>query len=301
MSIEGKYVKNGFTLVELSLSIAFIAVLSIAVALIVSNAIATYHRGVILNQVNTTGMELVDDIRGAIQGSQARSVAADCVNVYGGVSETEVKRCEDDSGGLFVLTTRSAQVNRKGAETVGTVPVFGAFCTGSYSYIWNSGYLYGNDYEVVGANKATLTYRNSEGQTRTWGEDIRLLKVKDEERAVCKSEHEGTYNRNTQIRNDFNISSGNYSNVEEEPVDILKGDHNLALYDLAADLTEESDSINGAFYSVSFILATMQGGININAKGDYCVTPGDVANTAVESFDYCAINKFNFAAQANGG
>ena len=74
--------KKGFTLIELSLSIAFIAVLSIAVALIVSNAIATYHRGVLLNQINTTGMELVDDVRGAIQGAQARSVTYDCVNVY---------------------------------------------------------------------------------------------------------------------------------------------------------------------------------------------------------------------------
>lgn len=54
--------KAGFTLVELSLSIAFIAVLSITIVLIINDAISTYRRGLTLNQINTTGMDLVDEI-----------------------------------------------------------------------------------------------------------------------------------------------------------------------------------------------------------------------------------------------
>ena len=55
-------IKKGFTLVELSLSIAFIAILSITVALIINDAISTYRRGLTLNQINTVGMDLVDDM-----------------------------------------------------------------------------------------------------------------------------------------------------------------------------------------------------------------------------------------------
>ena len=67
--IKNSEKKEGFTLIELSLSIAFISVLSLAVALIITNSISAYHRGLVLNQINTTGMELVDDMRAAVQNA----------------------------------------------------------------------------------------------------------------------------------------------------------------------------------------------------------------------------------------
>ena len=63
--------KRGFTIIELSLSIAFIAILSITMVLIITNTISTYRRGLMLNQINTTGMDLVDDLRAAVQNSSA--------------------------------------------------------------------------------------------------------------------------------------------------------------------------------------------------------------------------------------
>ena len=50
---------------------------------------------------------------------------------------------------------------------------------------------------------------------------------------------------------------------------------------------------------MSFILGTLRGGANVNVSGEFCATPG--SNSSVEDFDYCAINKFNFAARTLGG
>ena len=42
----------------------------------------------------------------------------------------------------------------------------------------------------------------------------------------------------------------------------------------------------------------MQGGINVTAAGNFCAAPNDYGND--QNFDYCSINKFNFAARATG-
>ena len=54
---------------------------------------------------------------------------------------------------------------------------------------------------------------------------------------------------------------------------------------------------SSAYYSGTFILATLRGGININSTGEFCSDPPDNLNT---DFAYCAINKFNFAMKADG-
>ncbi len=300
-----KKCRNGFTLVELSLSVVFISLLSVAVALILSNAISTYHRGVVMNQVNTTGMDLVDDMRAAVQDSSAGSIISACSNMYD--KSEEIDKCENDYAQNFVKVVRMAGVTRIDGENIDNVPVQGAFCTGSYSYLWNSGYLLNsNDFKVDGdvgeVETLSFKYRDKDGNEQE-KEDFRLLKVKDKNRNVCRSQFVGEYD-NTSPLNDgvINIANEKYDSVMEEPVELLAGgENNLALYDLTAKASAESDISKNVFYSVSFILATVQGGINITTAGDYCVTPGDISSSEVENFNYCAINKFNFAAQANGG
>ena len=68
--------KRGFTMVELSLAIALIGVLSIIVLLMIRNAVSAYHKGMVLNQINTVGMGVVDDMRSALQSSPGRFSAA---------------------------------------------------------------------------------------------------------------------------------------------------------------------------------------------------------------------------------
>ncbi len=313
--IEVKENKKGFTLIELSLSIAFISILSITIVMIINNTISSYRRGITLNQINTAGMDLVDDMRAAVQNSAARSVINECETLNG----TARDNCLDDKAYNFVSVVKLANV-RVGGNTISRtsdVPVYGAFCTGSYSYIWNSGYFFsdsrkGGDYEVVGTSMATLKYKfiSEGGVVNRTASDFRLLKVEDGSRAVCmsaiKKANPNYYNLKRvgknyswELLNEFDITESEA--IDEEPIDLLKSDDGggvLAIYNLSTSVPAESNAANSLFYSVSFILGTVQGGINVKAAGNFCATPADYG---LENFDYCAINKFNFAAQANGG
>lgn len=297
--------RKGFTLVELSLSIAFISVLSLAVVLIIMNAISAYHRGLILNQINTTGMELVDDMRAAIQSSPARNIASECAVRY--TDETAANNCNIGGAAKFVSQARYTTVKLNG-NNVGNVPVYGVFCTGEYSYLWNAGYFFSTDnYEMVGINKVngtmTLKYRAAgNGAIKTYSEKFRLLKVRDEDRSVCIAAAGANYGTTaSDLTNTIDISGDSFGAVEEEPIELLPNQGALALYDLQAPTPALDGTNNNMFYAVSFILGTVQGGVNVGAANDNCVAPEDYDNAGIENFDYCAINKFNFAAQANGG
>ena len=317
---QKKIARDGFTLIELSLSIAFIAILSIAVTLIITNSIASYRRGLTLNSINTTGMDLVDDMRAAVQNAPARPPVSYCSTIYRDSEDNNFyEQCTEDQGGNFVSVTRKGNV-KIGSSTV-NVPLFGAFCSGTYSYIWNSGYFFTDDSESKvedeGLAKASLQYRflGDSGVSEKNATDFKLLKVRDKNRDVCVSalntSSSGADDKRYVVSSDkpingggsvFDIRREDYAILAEEPIDILSGDinNNLSIYDLTSMAPASSVSMNNAFYATSFILGTIQGGINIDASGNFCATPEGYEST-IENFDYCAINKFNFAAQANGG
>ena len=107
--MRNKKVRTGFTLVELSLSIA---------------------------------VEIVDDMRASIQNAPARSVKNECNGVY--EEGDALKRCEEDGGRNFVVVTKNSTV-KIGNNTIDNTPIYGALCTGGYSYIWKSGYYYSEE------------------------------------------------------------------------------------------------------------------------------------------------------------
>ena len=293
--------RRGFTLVELSFAMVFIGILSITIVLIINDTVKTYQRGLTLNKINTVGMDLVDDMRAAVQNSSSRSVVSDCRIAFGGGS-TALSSCEGDGGRQLVSVAKTARVQMDNDTVLTDVPVYGAFCTGSYTYIWNSGYYFGEgEYPQVVAPIASFTYRDDSGTKKTLT-NFRLLKVKDNSRGVCLTAVGEGYNTNN--LNGFDVSGSGYAiAVGEPPVELLPNDENdtgLAIYDLSAEAPAESSASNSLFYSVSFILGTVRGGINIMASGDFCATPSDYELGSLENFDYCAINKFNFAVQATG-
>ena len=347
--------RRGFTLIELSLSLVFIGTLSILMVVMIQNAVSSYQRGMTLNKINTTGMDLVDELRMAVQNSSSDAVTSLWVDYDDEGSEGREK-CLEDGADSFTRVTKYADVTLDDVETIEHVPVFGAFCTGSYSYIWNSGYFLddansnviengGRDKQrkVEGAEPAYLKY-SIDGTTEeavgkaNWtsndglfgnGEDnvgmFRLLKVRDDTRAVCVSKmrqvidavndfengksmywsHETMEDYNDYITSEFNIMNQGtvytYPTTDENeaPEEILARDNNndLVLYDLYTAKPAISSTRNNMFYAVSFIVGTVRGGINIKGTGQNCIPPADYAR---EDFDYCAINKFNFAAQASG-
>ena len=242
--------RQGFTLVELSLSLVFIGVLSIIIVLIINNTVMAYQRGVVLNQINTVGMDLVDDMRAAVQGSPALD-----------------NKCGDDSE-CVSFTYKGTKIINNAEKN--DVPLYGGVCTGRYTYIWKSGYLSDND-EMVKVN----------------GEEFRLAKIKDNKRELCAK----YMSMNDSEKNGVNFEIG-----DEGREELLAEENGLVLYDLHASKPAISTATGSAYYSVSFILGTKEGGADITATGDYCVPPKD----ANSNFNYCAINKFSFAAQAGG-
>ena len=307
---------KGFTLIELSLSVAILGVLSLTIALIINDSIATSRRGLTLNQVNTVGMDLVDDMRTAFQNSSAKSVMSECESLYeksgesGKDDSSSRTACKNDQGKNLVSVTKYANVTvkRNVEKSLVNAPVYGAICTGSYSYIWNSGYFFDSrHYEVASTSPATFKLGGDEYK------DFRLLKVLDRNRGVC------AYSMLASIKGDLKSAEMVYtkgaitrSNVvfinspneiipeDQKPISLLAEDNNdttLALYDLQSAAPIQSNANNRLFYSVSFILGTIDGGVNIMSSGNFCATPDDYKDA---NFNYCAINKFNFAVQATG-
>ncbi len=258
---------KGFTLIELSLSLAFISVLSLAVVFIINSTIASYRKGLTLNQINTVGMDLVDDMRTTIQGSSTKSVELaqkDCEGNRG--------KDDNDSNCENLISIRVVKEN---------VPMFGAFCTGRYSYVWKSGEYFR---DANGASGPSVVISGESNTNNLELSDFRFLKVRDDLREICMN-----YKSHDEV---FNVSTS-----DEEPVDLLassSGEAGLALYDLNVPNPAESNASNSLLYSVSFVLGTIQGGANVNAM--QCDAPAD----SDANFDFCAINQFNFAALATG-
>ena len=304
--------REGFTLVELSLSMVFISILSISIVLIIGNTISAYRRGMTLSQINTTGMELMDEMRTAVQGSSLGALVGSCTTIY---SNSDEIRCKNDNAYGLVMVKKMTKMTINGKDVDG-VPIYGAFCTGKYSYIWNSGYFESDnaDFEEKTSGAwAKLIYRSNEkdeegnyGIERIGDGDrpFRLLKVEDESRGVCIAAmkmKDSSYNRNN-MNEEIDVSSI-IKSMESEPEDILiaSNRNNMAIYDLDVAQPVKGPGVSKGFYSGSFILGTISGGINVMARGDACVAPDDYDSEEFGNFDYCAINKFNFAMQVNGG
>ena len=85
--------------------------------------------------------------------------------------------------------------------------------------------------------------------------------------------------------------------LSSQPSELLQdSDMSLALYDLVVSDSVLTKSSNHALYSASFILGTINGGINIMTESNFCQTPSNYSL----NFSYCAVNKFNFAVRATG-
>ena len=329
MKIKHSY-KSGFTLVELSLSLVFIAILSITVVLVMTSAISSYHRAITLGKVENVGSGLVRDIQSSIRSASAKSLKLLCGDNY---ADTEAaKICQDDGGKNFAMVMRRADVTtNKTTGAKSSLPVFGALCTGMYSYIWNSGYFFNeNDYAVQeGVEMASLRYRVGNGAERV-ATGFKLLKIKDESRKVCEAairvdKTSGEIKNNYYVKGinadgvdiQSEINMAKLVNTDEEPIEYLgnrstnsdeetvqtsedNGDNNLAIYSMDTYISEHTKKKKNAYYYNSFILGTVQGGINIGVSGDFCAV-SEGSDGAVENMDYCSINKFNFAALATGG
>ena len=278
--------KNGFTMVELMLSMVFLAVLMMTIAVLVMHVVSTYQKGLAIRAVNATGRALIDDF--------SRSVAA---SPYSDI--------QDDYSFITGEFITGSGMKKYYMQTPGTggVPLHGVFCTGLFSYIWNTGYAL-NDARSANDYSNTLRYRYS--MTDEPESNFKLIKVPDRERLVCYQY--ATFDSRTICRPDhYNMydntcmadprqDSGD--RLDFAPLELLdSSEDELAIYDFKVFPATQNPTTHQTFYTATFILATLRGGVDIFTRGNYC-EPG--ANDLNTDFNYCSINKFNFAMRATG-
>jgi prepilin-type N-terminal cleavage/methylation domain-containing protein len=106
MSHVNRNKQSGFTLIELSLAMAFISILLVAIALIIIQITGIYNRGITLKEVNQAGRTVSTELQDGIGAALPFSIVSN-----------------DD-------TVKSAYLVQNWG---------GALCMGEYSYIWNNG------------------------------------------------------------------------------------------------------------------------------------------------------------------
>lgn len=323
---------RGFTLVELSLSMTFIAILSIIIVLVINGAVSSYSRGITLNLINTVGNEVVDELKTAIhQAPKFDTVEKLCSDAYGETGDSYTNCKEDGARGLISVSQKGSIVRKSDNSLVADgVPIYGALCLGNYSYIWNSGYLFDPEYyATIDGEDSVINnpfFRDDDTslgilELRIWespggpGNEPQLyrdgsekmMRVKDEERWVCKEmmnyENDSPgylYQSQKTLLDETGNSllSPTVMKIGENlttlnPTDIITNDSRVAVYDLK--LNADPVVGDGVLYSLSVTLGTVRSGIDVNAEK--CVAP----NESGSNRDYCAINRFNITALANGG
>ncbi len=289
-----KTVKKGYTLIELSFAILFISVLLITLTLIASEIIAIYRKGYAIKTVNSVGRDLIDDFSAAVSQSPPSSMSGFC-EAYTAEAKNN---CLDDLGQKFIFQQYKTTFKLRDGVTTKEYPYGGVFCTGKYSYIWKTGFTMNSDYYTPNnVDFAGLSLSYGDGTTTTVS-DFRLLKFEDTSRLLCSatlSDSGYTYNFT-----EANGTTINYPGaLRDEPLELLEtSDSPVAFFSFNVFPPAQTTATKKLYYSSSFILATISGGVDIMTNGNYC-TENDHYRLVESS--YCAINKFNFSMQANGG
>lgn len=303
--------KKGFTLIELSFAVLFISVLMLTVTLIINEIVSIYRKGYAIKTVNSVGRDLIDDFSDALSQTSSGSFADYCEYLYKDYRDENnrptngYENCMKDApspGMKTIYQQFYTSINVSGSSST-SFPYGGMLCTGSYSYIYQSGYMKTPEL-TPGIAGIEFEYTDSSGSSQRIN-DFSLLKVTDPSRSLCR----GNLDDNYQLKEtmDSTTTPGRQYRVitmpeslgdSDEPIELLlNSDVKLALYSLAVSPPAHTASTDRMLYSMSFILATVSDGVNINRSSGYCTEP----NYNSINFSYCAINKFNFTIQANGG
>lgn len=299
--------KSGFTMVELSITLAFIGVLLITIAIITTNIVSIYQKGMTIKAVNSVGRGLIDELTSAINTSPS----VDTVSLCNSLAPNNVDACVKDHAFSYIFHASKDDETGKQYN--------GVFCTGYYSYIWNT--YYSETSEQSHALK--LRYLNTEGEVVTT-EAPRLMRVEDRNYRVCSAvmSPSGNYKSDFDSNMTIDITTLAHStsdtplpNPTKTPIEGMldEFDLDLTLYEFTIFPISQDSVTLRTYMSGTFILATLRGNVDIMRSGDYCSLGtqfedkngnqvGDTGslNDLGSEYNYCAINKFNFAARTAG-
>ncbi len=292
--------KSGFTMVELSLAMAFIAVLLIVIAIIATSLVSIYQKGLSIKAVNSVGRNLIDEFTRAI--NTAPSV--DTTSLCNSLASNNITACKTNHANNYIF-----QEQRSNPDSNGNSEQYnGVFCTGYYSYIWNT--KTGEDE----GRTVSLRYLDQNGNSQTLS-NPRLARIIDKTYRLCSASVNDKYILDYDGKNIVDITklAGNNNpplpNPIDTPVDdfLRMFDTDLMFYDFTIFPISQDSVTLRSFFSGTFVLATLRGSVDILSSGDYCDPNGALNSNTSSSqlslgseFNYCAINKFNFAARTAG-
>lgn len=114
--------KKGFTLVELSISLVFVAILLIAVATISISIGKTYQKGLTLKTINQVGRDVVDQMRRDARSAQESEVAFEHSGTIGVNQQFSFRLCLGDvtyvGNGAKALQDNSSLLIKAGGNPI---------------------------------------------------------------------------------------------------------------------------------------------------------------------------------------
>lgn len=319
--------KSGFTMIEFSLATAFIAFLLVSIAIISSNIITIYQKGLTLKAVNSVGRGLIDELTTGINAAPSVDTKNLCENHLDDIGA--VDDCRYDHAQKFIFQNKVQRISTNQKEQLG-----GIFCTGNYSYVWNTYYAMNDEEEEDGyRNAIKIKYlprgvKDEESNYITTPAE-RLLRIEDPTYRLCSAVVDSEYGAllaqnetgdffNSNTINITRLANGRSNPISEPQTSFLDSfDLDLQLYEFTVFPISQDLVTQRTFMTGTFILATERGNINIHrsAGEEYCdieaianadtgdedgvATSGSILDIGSE-FNYCAINKFNFAARTAG-
>lgn len=315
MEKQNSKTKKGFTIVEVTIVTAFVAMLLIAITVIITQITAIYQKGLTLKAINSVGRNLVSEFTTAINAAPSIDTVSLCNMLVTG--DTARAECVND--GAFKFLYQSFGRNDYPdpvTNTTGPVQYAGVFCTGAYSYVWNT------QYGLDTGNTIRIKYNDTNNKYaagKYYKDDFKLVRFQDSTYRACSTNVTSSYNSqkladtheiNIMEQANGNVWQNSDSAFQEGFLDATN--LTLSLYEFTI-FPESQDWVTlRAFFAGTFILATERGGVSITRTSDYCdVTnygdggagTGDGSGNLLDlgsNFNYCGINKFNFAARTAG-
>ena len=283
-----KKARSGFTIIELMLAMAFLGTMLLGIATLVMRITNIYEKGLALRAVNSTGREIISDFTRTINGAPTDFEINPAVTSDASGSVVTAKSVAEAHANYFL------SVEDEGKQLAGV------FCTGAYSYVWNTA----DNIRNTDDESRLFRIATSDGQTIT----PRLARFVDRQRFACAHDPisaDGSFApaQNTDYKSGaYTFDLHEIASSDDVTELISRDEMDLAIYDLRILPATQNDTTKQIFFSGSFIIATLRGGVNIKSNGDFCSGEGNLDGTDfnLNDFDYCAVNKFNFSARATG-
>lgn len=280
--------RQGFTLIELMLAMGFVGSLLVMIALIIMQIMGLYNRGLTIKEVNQVSRTVVRDMQQSIS-----SVDAFTVRFQEEADSPQLKTPES-------LREAVAQNVDYYSNAAG-----GRLCTGSYSYVWNTGEALKTHnrrlFDFNEGSRASQVVDDSGNlhdiQFTSDGRPVRFIKTSDPGKKLCAEPESATATPNARDVGD----SSDFTNV------FGAGNNELVLYkfnietrsDIDLNNTQSELTAASSFYYIQMTLGTQAGDENLVGDPN-CNPPEGGGDYEYNDGEYCAINKIDFVARTGG-